>query len=159
MGSFPVYLISQHSDNSWLKQVEERETLLWLMVSEVSVYHSRDDIAEYLSGSRNVWPRFVRMDQEAGVMAGTVMCGWSLSLVSPGCWCLSQRTEHKGSWTQGGFAQCKTAVQRQKDIRTDRRLQHREHRRALMTCWGFFLWGSKERGAGYYSLDGLHFDA
>lgn len=108
MGSFCVGLISQHSDNSWLKQAEERETLLWLMVSEVSVYHSRDDIAEYLSGSGNVWPRFVRMDQEAGV----IMCGWSLSLVSPGCWRLSQRTERKGSWTQGGFAQCITAVQR-----------------------------------------------
>lgn len=90
MGSFCVCLISQHSDNSWLKQAEERETLLWLMVSEVSVYHSRDDIAEYLSGSGNVWPRFVRMDQEAGVMAGTVMCGWNLSLVSLGCWRLTQ---------------------------------------------------------------------
>lgn len=71
---------------------------------------------------------------------------------------LSQRTEHKGSRTQGGFAQCKTAVQRKEDVRTDSRLQHRERRRASMTFWGFLLWGSKERGAGYYSLGGLHFD-
>lgn len=131
---------------STVTTAEEGKTLSWLVVSEVSVYHSRDGIAEYLSGGRNVWPRFVRMDQEFGVVAGTVTCGWSLSLAFPGCWPLSQRTEHKGSRTQGGFAQCKTAVQVKEDVRIDSRLQHRECRRALMTFWASFYGVQKKEG-------------
>lgn len=75
----------------------QRETLFWLSGSEVSVHHGREGLAEYLFGGRNVWWRFVHMDQEAGIVAGTVTEGWNLGLVFPGSWPLSQRTENKDS--------------------------------------------------------------
>lgn len=67
---------SQHSDKKLTEATYQRGIYIGSWFQRPNC--GREGIVGYLSNGRNMWQRFVFMDQEAGIMLGTVISGQSL---------------------------------------------------------------------------------